>query len=135
MWLRASPLTVHGVILDCIDPYRLEWAGTDVQGHKGTFNAAGGQFLQQALIEMQTRRGGGYGACFPGVNGLVAFPIGGFVRTVHIGRQWHVANPLEHLKHWLLRLTDEMKQRFVPPRHSQRSAILKDNLLPLFQCF
>jgi hypothetical protein len=45
--------------------------------------------------EMQARGRRGYRARLPGENGLVAFPVGGFVGALDIRRQRYVAGPPE----------------------------------------
>ena len=90
---------MHVVIFNLLHPYRLEGARPHVQGDEGRFNPFGTNFLEQRLVEVQTRGRRRHGARLLVVDGLVALLVGVLVGTVDIGGQRHVAYGFQDLKH------------------------------------
>src|ERR1700722_1729501 len=86
---------VDFVIFEALGADRLKGAQADVESDFGDFDAAGPYALQDFGREVQTRGGRGHGASLPGVDGLKAFAIGGFVGALDVRRQGDVAQAVE----------------------------------------
>src|SRR5271155_3953040 len=88
-------LDVDFVIFEALGADRFEGAQAYVEGYLCNFDIAGADALQNFRREVQTRRGRGYGASLPRVDGLVALAVGGLVGTLDVRRQGNVAEAAE----------------------------------------
>ena len=89
------------MVLDTLDTHRLEGTGTDMQGNEGGIHPLRADRLEQRLIEVQAGGRGRHRTGALGVDGLVALAVGRIVRSVDIGRQRHVPDPLQQRQHRL----------------------------------
>ena len=87
---------MHIVLLDLVLLDRSERAEPDVQRHIADADALGSDPLQKLRREVQTRRGSRRRAVDLGVDSLVALLV--LQLLLDVGRQRHLAEPLEHLK-------------------------------------
>lgn len=83
---------VERVIFDFIDTHRLECAEADVEGDLGGFDSAVADAGDDFGSEVESGSGGGDGAAFAGIDGLVAVAVGGGIRTDDVGRKRNVAD-------------------------------------------
>lgn len=73
---------------------------------------------------MQTGGRGGYRARPGAVDGLIEFAISVFVRAVNVGRQRHMADPVEDLQHRTLVVKFHFKQRAMTRQHRGLNALV-----------
>ncbi|MCY1430792.1 hypothetical protein D9M71_467470 [compost metagenome] len=116
---------VHPVLFDALHPHRLEGAGADVQGDERGFHALRADRLEQRLVEVQPGGGCGHRAGALGVDRLVALAVVRFVRTIDVGRQRHVADPLQQRQHFLGEA--QLEQRVVALQHLRLAAALDED--------
>ena len=91
----GESLGVDAVLAHVLGLDRPERAGAHVQDELGALDAALAQALEESGGEVEAGGRGGHGARLAGVDRLVPIPVRGRVRAADVGRQGHVAVPLE----------------------------------------
>ena len=92
---QAVVLGVQADVFEALDADGLEGAEAYVEGEGFDLDATGFQGVQCLRREVKAGGGGGGGAGLAGVDGLVAGLVFGFVWTMHVRRQRHVADAVE----------------------------------------
>lgn len=84
------------VILNFVDAHGLKGAEADVEGDLGSFDTAIVNVGKDFGSEMEPGGGGGDGAAFAGIDGLVTIAIGGCVGAGDVGGKRDVANAIQY---------------------------------------
>ena len=89
-------LAVEMDFADAVDAERSECAEADVERDASDLDAFGSEGCEHLRREVQAGGGRGYGAALVGEDGLIAVAIGVGVVAMDVGRQWDVADAVEH---------------------------------------
>ena len=76
--------------------HRAEGSQTNMKGNESGADSLGPNFIQQLLGKVQTCRGRRSGTHLPGVDRLIPLLI--FQFRLNVGRQWHLAQPLQNFQ-------------------------------------